>query len=460
MSSTATERFADFSLALDRAAVPAAVEEAVGLHLLDTLGCGLAAVGTGAAPYAAALAEGSGSATGIGIGRPLPPATAALVNGIYCHALDFDDTHPSSIAHVSAAVVPAALAAAQTREASGSELMLALLVGSEVTCRVGRPAGDGFHLRGFHPSAICGAFGATAATARLKGLNRDTTVQALGIAGSMAAGLMAYLSDGSATKPIHLGWMAHAAHAAVRLAGAGASGPAAVLEGPNGVYEAFLGKSDVDPDELAGDLGSAWETLAIAFKPYAGCHFLHAPLDALSALRAEHGFEVGEITRLTVLSPAAGIGLVADPLDRKCRPATAYEAKFSAPFALAAALVLDRTDPGIFSDALIHDPDLLAVAALADYEERDYDTFPESLPGGLRIELRDGRVLEHELLQQRGGAANPMQASAIVAKFRENAASALPAPAVDSIQGAALSPCSSPDLAPFVQLARARGAGS
>jgi 2-methylcitrate dehydratase PrpD len=435
---TATERFADFSLGLDRSAVPAPVEQAVGLHLLDVLGCGLAAAATGAVPYVAALGEGSGPSTAIGIRAGLPPETAALINGISCHALDFDDTHPGSIAHVSAVVAPAALAAAQAAATPGSELMLALLVGNEVTCRVGRPVADAFHERGFHSTAICGVFGATAATARLTGLDRERTVQAFGIAGSMAAGLMAYLSDGSATKPIHPGWMAHAAHIAVRLAAAGAHGPAAVLEGRNGVYDAFVGRRDVAVDVLTADLGSSWETPNIAFKPYAACHFLHAPLDALFELRAERDFEVGDIVRITVLSPRAGIGLIGHPLTRKRRPATPYEAKFSAPFALAAALVLGRADPSIFAGELFRDPRLLAVADLVDYEERDYDSFPESIPGGVLIELRNGELLERNVLHQRGGVLSPMDADAVIAKYRENASMALPADRVESLELAAL----------------------
>src|SRR6185503_208009 len=156
-----------------------------------------------------------------------------------------------------------------------------------------------------------GVFGATAACARLAGFDRDRAVQALGIAGSMASGLMAYLGDGSATKQIHPGWAAHAAHTAVTLAGAGASGPATVLEGANGLYSAFIGRGDVEPDEVAGDLGDFWETPRIAFKPYAACHFLHAPLDALLELQGEYGFGAGDVERITLLSPAAGIGLIA-----------------------------------------------------------------------------------------------------------------------------------------------------
>src|SRR6185312_16043558 len=112
------------------------------------LGCGLAARASGAAAYAAGLGSGApGEATAIGCEEGQAGDRAALVNGIYCHALDFDDTHPGSIAHVSAVVVPAVLAAAEVAGASGEEMLAALVVGNEVTCRVGRPAEDAFHLR-------------------------------------------------------------------------------------------------------------------------------------------------------------------------------------------------------------------------------------------------------------------------------------------------------------------------
>jgi len=435
--------------------VPGEVREAVGLHLLDVLGCGLAAIATGAVPYVAALGEGSGPASAFGVAGGLPAETAALVNGICCHALDFDDTHPASIAHVSAVVVPAALAAAQAVEADGKALLGALLVGNEITCRVGRPVGDAFHLRGFHPTAICGVFGATAAVARLHGLDAAATVQAFGVAGSMAAGLMAYLGDGSATKPIHPGWMAHSAHLAVRLAAAGATGPAAVLEGPNGVYEAFLGRGGIDAEEVAGDLGTVWETPAIAFKPYAGCHFLHAPLDALLELRERHGFAAADIERIVVRSPAAGIGLVGEPIARKRRPTTPYDAKFSAPFALAAALVLDRTDPGVFAERHLADPPLLALADRVECVEYDYETFPDSLPGGVDVVLRDGGTLVLDLPHQRGGAGNPMGAADVLAKFRANAGDAVPAGAIVELEEACLAPARLETLQPFEALGAA-----
>jgi len=460
LTATASERFADFAADLSLEQVPAEVREAAALHILDVLGCGLAAVAVGESAYAFGVAAGAGPATAIGVEAGLPAATAALVNGIHCHALDFDDTHPPSIAHVSAAVVPAALAAAQRWHASGPELLRAVLVGNEVTCRIGRPVGDGFHRRGFHPTAICGAFGATAATALLAGLDRGTTVQALGIVGSMAAGLMAYLSDGSATKQIHPGWVAHAAHHAVELASVGATGPAAVLEGPFGVYSAFVERPDVDPATVAGDLGTEWETPRIAFKPYAGCHFLHAPLDAFYALRSERRFEPDEVQRVTAFSPQAGIDLIAAPLARKRRPETPYEGKFSVPFVLGAALVLERSDPAVFAADHLRDPAVLAVADRVDYEVREYETFPASLPGGVRLELAGGEVLEQHLPHQRGGSANPLSAGAVVEKYRGNAAPALPAEAAEALERTVLGLGDGESLAGLAALAEARGEGA
>lgn len=428
---SATQRFAAF--ATGAVSAPDAVVEAARLHLLDTLGCGLAALALETAPYARGILEdeAEGPATAIGAATGVGAPAAALSNGICCHALDFDDTHGASIAHVSAVVVPAALAAAEARGAQFGELVDALLVGNEITCRVGLPVGDAFHLRGFHPTAICGVFGATAAVGRLTGLDEARLVQALGIAGSMAAGLLAFVGDGSATKRVHPGWMAHAAHAATSLARHGATGPAAVLEGRNGVYEAFLGRQGVEVP--AGDLGERWETPEIAIKPYPACHFLHAAVDAVARIRDRERMAADDIDAVTVTMPQAGVGMVLDPLDRKRRPATTYEAKFSAPFAIAAMLVDGRVDVTTFTDEMLDRGDLLDLAGLVDYEVHEYPTFPRSFPAGVRVRLRDGSLHEEHLAHQRGGPDHPMTAAEIGDKFAVNAGLALDDAAVMSL---------------------------
>jgi 2-methylcitrate dehydratase PrpD len=426
LSDAAATRLAAFAAGLRLPDVPGDVRHAARLHLLDALGCGLAAHGLGEAQYGRRLARGAtaGPASAIGVPDGIDAATAALANGIAIHALDFDDTHGASISHVSAVVVPAALAAAEARPGTtAGHLLTALIAGNEVTCRVGLPAGDAFHLRGFHPTAICGVFGATAAVGVVENLDAATLTQAFGIAGSMAGGLLAYLTDGSSTKRIHPGWMAHAAHLAVRLAQCGATGPSTVLEGPAGVYQAFLGRDDLDVP--TDDLGTRWDTPDIAFKPYPCCHFMHAALDAADGIRTRLDLLPDDVAGITVLAPQAAIDMVLAPLERKHRPQTPYEGKFSTPFALGALFVHGTVDVQTFTEPMLHDDAVLAVAARVDAALHGFPTFPESFAGGVRIRLNDGS--EHEALvpHQRGGTHAPISDADVRGKFLANARTAL-----------------------------------
>src|SRR6478736_7247764 len=258
----AAEKLAEFATNLTLEDVPGEVAEHAKLHLLDTLGCGLAAHATGIAGEGrTAMGElgGEAQATVIGSDTRLPAPNAAFANAMLCHGLDFDDTHSDSVSHVSTVTCPASLAVGEAGSLPGSDVLAAIVGGSEVIARLGMAASGRFHARGFHPTAICGIFGATVATARLTGADTRTTASALGIAGSMASGLFAYLEDGTATKPIHPAWAAHGALVAARLAALGAEGPPGVLEGRFGLYHAFV-DTRVDLEPQLSDLGRRWET--------------------------------------------------------------------------------------------------------------------------------------------------------------------------------------------------------
>ncbi|MGL6278331.1 MAG: MmgE/PrpD family protein, partial [Gaiella sp.] len=191
---TAAETIARWSTALTLDDVPEEVREHAKLHVLDTLGCGLAAHATGVAGEGrSTMGElgGEAQATVIGAAERMPAANAAFANAMLCHGLDFDDTHSDSVSHVSTVITPAALAAAEQVGASGRDALAAIVAGNEVVCRVGMAAPGAFHARGFHPTAICGVFGGVAAVSRLTGAERDATTRALGIAGSFAGGLFA-----------------------------------------------------------------------------------------------------------------------------------------------------------------------------------------------------------------------------------------------------------------------------
>ena len=380
--------------------LPPEVVDAAKLHALDALGCGLAARALGEVDWVIAATSESGNigpATGIGVPGGLPVADAALVNGTLCHALDFDDTHPASVVHVSTATVPAALAVAQALGRSGREMICALIAGNETSIRLGMAAGGRFHARGFHPTGVCGVFGATSAAARLAHLDVEQTAHALGLAGSMAGGLLEFLADGSQTKPLHPGWAAHAGITVARLAAHGATGPASVLEGRRGFFAAYLHGEPIDIEPQLIDLGARWETPNIAFKPYPACHYIHAPLDALAALLDQQQLPADDIVSITAFSDQTGVALVLNPLEDKVAPRTPYDAKFSLPYCLATRLVRGTVDVASFTAEAITERRTLELARRVNYECKAYAPAPDAFPGGVRITTVDGRVLEAEL---------------------------------------------------------------
>src|ERR687895_297019 len=257
--------------------------------------------------------------------------------------------------------------------------------------RLGMAASGAFHARGFHPTAICGVFGATAAATRIAGLDAPRTASALGIAGSMASGLFAYLEEGTPTKPIHPAWAAHGGLIAARLSALGAEGPTSVVEGKFGLYHAFLGaaKGEVDVDAQLADLGERWETPRMAYKPYPACHFMHGSLGATAEAMA--GFSADDIEEVVVTVPAAGVSLVLEPAEVKVAPRTEYEGKFSLQYSTAAMIVHGRVGISTYSDEALTDPRVLELARRVRYETKDYDTYPAAFPGGVRIRTREGR---------------------------------------------------------------------
>src|SRR5262249_25315745 len=171
-----------------------------------------------------------------------------------------------------------------------------------------------------------------------------------------------------------------------------------------------------------------------------------APLDAMASVIAEHALSADDVASVVAVSDETGVGLVLEPLADKLRPRTVYDAKFSLPYCLGTMLVHRRVDVGSFNDAAIGDPAVLHVASRGRYELQAYAPAPDAFPGGVRVQTTDGRTLEAELRHQRGGTKNPMSADDVIAKFRSNAALALPADEVDVLATAALSLHEQPDL--------------
>jgi 2-methylcitrate dehydratase PrpD len=454
---TAAERLAAWGLGLRYEDIPQEVVDAAKLHFLDTIGCGLAAHALGVATEGRTMvAEQAGTpdATVIGLDRALPGASAAFANAMLCHGLDFDDTHPASVAHVSAVVTPVALAAAEVAGKGGRDLITAVVLGNETVIRVGMAAPSKFHARGFHPTSICGIFGGTMATGLLTGTGEAALTSALGIAGSFASGIFAYLDVGTATKPMHPAWAAQGSFYANRLGQLGAEGPPTVLEGRFGVYHAFLGEY-IDVEPQIADLGSRWETPRIAYKPYPACHYIHGSLGATRSLLGQ--VAVDDIADILVTLPEAGVALVTEPQVEKRAPRTDYEAKFSLQYSTAAMLVHGQVGVKTYTTEAIADPKVLAVAAKVRYEVKPYPTYPGSFPGGVVITLKDGRTLNAELDYQKGGPENPLSAEEVIEKWRGNAALSLADAEIEKLERTIMAIEEQTDLrAAFAPLASAK----
>ncbi|QIN78529.1 MmgE/PrpD family protein [Rubrobacter marinus] len=433
-------------------------------RVTDIVGIALAASGMEPARVIREVVEGwggKGRAGAVGGGR-YPAASAALLNGTLAHALDFDDTHLPSVLHPSAAVVPAALAAAEAAGASGRETLAAVAAGDELVVRVGMAGYDPklgnsvFFEKGLHATSIAGTLGAALAAAMLYGLDEEGIGHAVAISASMGAGIIEANRTGGTVKRIHCGWAAHAGVVAAEMALHGLTGPPTVFEGRFGFLQAYL-DDRADAGVITRGLGEDWELPRVFFKPYPANHFTHAGMDAAMKLRRE-GLDPGEIEEMELGVAPPVLRTIAQPEGEKARPKTGYAAQFSGPFTVATALVgggglgVSLDD---FTDESVKEPLKLDLAArvrcVADEEcER---VFPNQFPAVLRVRLKGGEEREARVMHNRGGPENPLSDEELEVKFRDNAGRALPEDGVAEIEGALRNLEGSGDVGEVVRLA-------
>jgi len=302
-----------------------------------------------------AAVDGPGRCRIVGTPQTASAAHAALANGTAAHAHDFDDMCFVSLAHPSAPLVAAALAAGEVAEAPGRGLLDAYIVGFEIEGRLGRAMNPRHYQRGWHCTSTIGTVGATAAACRLRGLTPTAANHALAIAASEASGLKE--NFGSMVKPLHAGLAARNAILAAEFARLGMTASLSAIDGPQGLLAAFDSSSPTIGD-LAADLGSRWEILdtGITVKLYPSCAATHPSLDAILDLRRRTGFRADDVVRVEVgVDPITPTVLLYDA------PATALEAKFSMPFCIAAAIVDGRVSLDTFDDGRIAAPTIDAL---------------------------------------------------------------------------------------------------
>jgi len=427
---------ADWAHALRYEDLPADVVESIKSRVLDTLGIAVAASTLDTSHAVQQYARdngGTAQATALGVDQQVPASRAAFVNGVLAHSLDYDDTHLPSVLHPSASVVPAVLAYAQAKNLSGRDVIRAIAIGLEVCIRLGMAGYDRktqnstYFEHGQHATSICGAMGAAAAVGALAG-DAATIANALGVAASMASGIIECNRTGGNVKRIHCGWAAQSAVSAVELVELGLTGPPTVIEGR------------FDTEEITRGLGTEWVIPDIFFKPYPANHFTHAAVDAAAALRRA-GITHQDVAEFILGVPSANIRTIGEPIEVKRRPETAYMAQFSGPYAVAAGILGGGgLEVGLddYTDELAQDPQRREIMAKVSVvvDERCSDIFPMQFPAVLTARLHDGRVVVEEVFANRGGNRNPLSFDELSTKFRDNALRVLTEPDVAALEQA------------------------
>ena len=389
--------------------------------LIDIAGLCVAARNTDYVAAALAGWEASGGCTAIGHSRTLDAAGAAFVNGTAAHGEDFDDTFEGGPVHAGAVIVPAVLAIAERNKIEGRDALRGIAVGAEVMCRASLVAPKLIHKAGFHPTAVLGAMGAAAAAATALRFSKNQFVNALGIAGSMAAGIIEYLAEGAWTKRMHPGWAAQSGIRAADLARAGFVGPRAVFEGTHGLFHGFARTTEGDWDKLVGGFGERWVANSLAFKLYA-CGTMTQPYVDCARRLAEKGVRAEEVVEMVCEAAEGTVHRLWEPLADKQRPPNAYFAKFSQPYCIAAGFVLGHAGLEAFTEERVRDERLRSLAAKVRYEIDPDNPYPDEFTGHVRARLKDGRTLEERQGHLRGGRNEPQSRADIEEKFRLNCA--------------------------------------
>jgi 2-methylcitrate dehydratase PrpD len=425
-----THELVEFLHALSPGHLPAEVLDRASYFLLDYLSVAIRGSREESAQAVRRMIErmgANGCATIIGTRIRTIPGLAALANGTAAHGIEQDDTHSGGSIHLGATMFSAALALAETMPDTPMERLLAAVVaGYEAAARIAMAVQPKEHYTlGFHPTQTCGVFGAALTSAKLLGLTADQTLAAVGIAGSMAAGSMEFLADGSWTKRIHPGLAAQNGIHAALLAAEGFTGPLRILEGRDGFLHGYSRNSV--PERLTADLGQSFEILRTAVKPHACCRYMQGPIDAILSGMRDHKVQPHEIRRIEIGILEAGWGIVAEPGDKKYNPESVVDAQFSMPFGAAVAVLDGAAGLDQFTLEHIRSREVRKVMAkvVMVKDMRLEKNFPTEWPARVVIELENGQSHETSVRYPKGDPENPLSWDEMTAKFRSLAGAVL-----------------------------------
>lgn len=384
--------------------------------LLDTIGV----IGKGSTyPNMLPLKEilnSSGKSFAFGF-KNLETSDAALWNGTAAHSVELDDFYREGSVHPGVVVIPSALSIGQEINASGIEIIKSILIGYEVMSRVGMSAKGTIYNRGFHPTSVCGVYGAAATAAYLYQLTEQQINKAFGIAGNHSFGLMAYKSNGAWTKRLNAGWAAKTGIISAKLAKAGFIGPDDIFEGRYGFSQAFC--EEFNNRFLKDFQMRSYAIEGISFKPYSSCRFTHSPIDAFLQIINEGQLDINEIEEIMVFTHKTAIEATMKPAERKYRPLTAVDAQFSIPYCLGLVAKYKKVTPDMFDESVLNDSEVINIAEkVSGYEEETYTRlFPKQNACKLIIHTAK-KTFEKEVMNSKGDPEHPLTDTEIQEKFR------------------------------------------
>ena len=412
---TAARTLADFAVGLQFEQIPTAVTERAKDCVIDIVGVCAFGSTVPSSKILLAYADhyGKGGRSSIlGTSLKVHAPFAALANGALAHSFEMDSlVSPSVGVHPGASLLPPALAVAQEIGATGKEFITAFVAGFEVMHRIGDASLQTSEKLGFHVPGVTGTFGGAVVAGRLLKLNVEQMTHALGIAGSLSAGLLEFSrSGGGMVKRLHLGRAAESGVLAATLARGGFTGPATVLEGKFGYLHVFC--RDGDANRFTAGLGEVWQTLRIMFKRYA-CHITaHVPVTAVLQLKSRYAISGEDVANVTVAGSEKMLSHhnIAEPRDMAM-------AQYSTPFCVALACYRDPRNPSAFSEDAVNDAAIRSLCRRVKLELRKQTTAENPLASRVTIRLKDGRELIEEMQHFPGMPEQPLDRAALREKF-------------------------------------------
>ncbi len=415
------DAFIELSQSLRWERVPQATRASVRRELLDYLGAAIAGRAAAGLPrWLKVLIDMGGRPDARVIGGPLVPApTAALCNGYFGHVLEFDDTHDEAVLHAGSAAIPAAFAASGLRgEASGKEFCEAVLLGIELTCRLGVATKLNLVEGGWIYTSLFGHFGATLAAARLVDPRADVLRNALGIVYCLASGNHQSTREGAPTKHVQPGFAAANAITAALMASGGLPGVKHPLTGEDGLSRVYL-HDRFDPARATRGLGMEWEFDRLSIKPYPTCRLTHPAISAALDLRAQLGREAEKIERVELAMGPQAHDVVGRDVSEKRMPQTRVNAQFSVYWCVASVLAYGEVTPRQLAEDIPPPPKLREwigkISAAPDPAAGQRDI------GGCKIRAHGAfgtRVVEQT--SAKGHPDNPLSDDELLAKFKAN----------------------------------------